>query len=295
MGLLVLAIGIAYANAYTGAWVFDDKFTIVDNDHIGKLWPLEHWILGREGAPSSGRPMTGLLFTLNYLAAGGPSPFGFHAVSVVIHMLAAVVLMILLHRTLQYTTVFKERALPLAFAISILWGVHPLLTSSVTYVSQRAETQMSLFLLLGLYAAIRSREAATLGASSPSKRWMGVALIATLCSALSKEVGVLVPLLVALWDRGFVYSSWEDLKNAKRLRTYGLLCIPLIPVLLLQFAVPRGNTVQFGNYQGITPLTYLMTQANAISHYLQLTLARRAHLGLRLAHRRRHSWQPRNR
>ena len=46
----------------------------------------------------------------------------------------------------------------LAFAVALLWIVHPLNTESVTYIVQRGESLMGLFLLLTLYCAIRASE-----------------------------------------------------------------------------------------------------------------------------------------
>ena len=54
---------------------------------------------------------------------------------------------------------FGDAATPLALAVAILWAVHPLQTSAVTYVVQRAESLMGLFYLLTLYGFVRGVDA----------------------------------------------------------------------------------------------------------------------------------------
>src|ERR1044072_740543 len=59
----------------------------------------------------------------------------------------------------------------LAMAIAALWGVHPLTTEVVDYLSQRTESMMAFFVLLTLYAAIRS-------ADSRGGRWHALSIVA---------------------------------------------------------------------------------------------------------------------
>ena len=53
------------------------------------------------------------------------------------------------------------RATLLAFAVALLWTVHPLQTEAVTYIVQRTESLMGLFYLLTLYCFIRGAECQT--------------------------------------------------------------------------------------------------------------------------------------
>ena len=56
-------------------------------------------------------------------------------------------------------------ATPMAFAIALLWTLHPLQTEAVTYIIQRVESLMGLFYLLTLYCFIRGTECAADGGS----------------------------------------------------------------------------------------------------------------------------------
>src|SRR5207247_7884354 len=53
----------------------------------------------------------------------------------------------------------RERSLDLAFAIALIWVVHPLNSEAVDYITQRTESMMALFYLLTLYCAVRAATA----------------------------------------------------------------------------------------------------------------------------------------
>jgi len=75
-----------------------------------------------------------------------------------VHLLAAVVLFGILRRTLEGEKLrdrFGDASVWLAGVIALIWVVHPLQTESVTYIVQRTESLMGLFLLLTLYCTIR--------------------------------------------------------------------------------------------------------------------------------------------
>lgn len=106
----------------------------------------------------SGRPVVSATFAANY-ALGGVDVRGYHALNIVIHVLAACVLFGVIRLTLQRAVLpaaIRDRARELAFASALLWGVHPLNSEVINYVSQRTESLMGLFLLLTLYTAIRA-------------------------------------------------------------------------------------------------------------------------------------------
>jgi hypothetical protein len=83
---------------------------------------------------------------------------GYHVFNLIVHLLGALVLFGIARRTLLQPALrarFGSAATPLALAVALLWAVHPLLTESVTYVIQRAESLMGLCYLLTLYCFIR--------------------------------------------------------------------------------------------------------------------------------------------
>src|SRR5262245_13343821 len=180
---LIAAAGWAYSASFAGVFVFDDKFGIVDNPNIKSLWPLTRAMSSPPEMPVSARPVASLTLAINYALApedvrdvllpGGPGAppeirerflrnvWGYHLFNLILHMLTTLALFGVVRRTLRsprLITRFGADAAPLAFVISLIWTVHPLLTDAVTYVVQRTELLMGLFCLLTLYCSIRAGE-----------------------------------------------------------------------------------------------------------------------------------------
>jgi len=105
---------------------------------------------GRDGQRPA-RPQLSL--ALNY-AVSGTDVWSYHALNLSIHILSGLALFGIVRRTLERRA--EARAPAIAFCAALLWVVHPLLTESVTYIVQRAESLMGLFYLLTLYAFIRA-------------------------------------------------------------------------------------------------------------------------------------------
>ena len=130
------------------------------------------------GTTVTGRPVVCLTLALNY-ALGGLNVWGYHVFNLAVHLISALVLFGILRRTFESETLrerFGAKAAWLAAAIALVWEVHPLQTESVTYIVQRTELLMGLFLLLTLYCVIRSdgvREPAVSGSwrRSCRARW----------------------------------------------------------------------------------------------------------------------------
>jgi protein O-mannosyl-transferase len=149
-----------------------------------------------------------------------------------------------------------------AFAIALLWLVHPLNSEVIDYLTQRTETMMALFCLLTLYAAIRAS-----AADRRWSRWHTLAVIACALGMGSKESMGVVPVLVLLIDRIFLAGS---LRLAFRERTplyLGLGATWLILAIVL-WSGPRTLSAGFGS--GVSPWNYLLNQAPMIVRYLRL-------------------------
>ncbi len=98
-GVLVLLTVLVYANSFAGAFAFDDESWIVTNSAIHHFWPVRAWLLPSAANASSGRPVIALTLAINY-ALGGTNVWGYHAVNLAIHLLAALLLFGVVRRTL---------------------------------------------------------------------------------------------------------------------------------------------------------------------------------------------------
>ena len=261
---IVVSAGIlAYANSLSGPFIFDDDATVVENTQIRDWHPSTSLFPGRE-APTAGRPLVNASFAINY-AVGGLQVRGYHVTNIAIHLLCGLALFGVVGRTLSLAdipTQLRDRAVDLAFAVALVWIVHPLNTEAVDYITQRTESMMGLFYLLTLYWAIR--------AATQARSRRVPELLSVVCCAIGmacKESMVTAPLMVPLYDRVFVFDSW---KRAFRQRwpLYAGLAATWIVLGALLWSGPRVYSAGF--QAGISSWTYLLNETVMITRYLQL-------------------------
>ena len=289
--IVVFAAWVAYHNSFSGPFIFDDQFAIVDSPsirHLGSAWSPP------ASSSAGGRPLLNLTFALNY-TLGGMNVWGYHAVNLLVHMLAGLTLFGIVRRTLLRPAVaglppsprlrrtglragpaplnFEKDATSLALAVAGIWIVHPVQTEAVTCISQRAESLMGLFYLLTLYCFIRSQDS---GARSQEKRsgfqplasnlWPLASICCCLLGVMSKENIVTAPVMVLLYDRTFVAGSFRE---AWRLRWRYYVGLAGTWLLLARLMTNLGQrSVGFG--QGVTWWNYALTSCRSVVLYLKL-------------------------
>lgn len=262
---LVLAVVGIYHRSCAVPFLFDDTTAVVENPSIRRLWRLDEVLSPPAvGGPVTGRPFLNLTFAVNH-ALGGLNPAGYHAVNLLLHVLATLVLFGLMRRTLLKPVLqarFGAAALPLAGLTALLWSVHPLPSEAVIYVSQRAELLVSLLFLLTLYCHVRSTESPAPG------RWQALAVLICLLGMASKEVMAAAPLVVLLYDRTFVAGSFRDAWRRRRWMYLGLAATWVLLGVLVATQRQRGGSAGWG--LGVSPFAYLLTQCGAVVHYLRL-------------------------
>src|SRR5262249_25035110 len=153
---------------------------------------------------------------------GGLDVRGYHVVNIAIHLICGLLAFGVVRRTLELPRMrarFGGSSANLAGAAALLWVVHPLNSEVVDYLTEGTEPLMALFYLLTLYASMRAvgeRMAATgraWGAAAGDRAsggWHGIAIVAAGLGMACKESMVTVPIVVALYDRVFVFDSLRD-------------------------------------------------------------------------------------
>lgn len=255
----------AYSDTFRVPFLFDDVPSILSNStirHFAQAWrpPSEY------GVTVAGRPLVNVSLAINY-AISGYSVWSYHLFNLLIHLATGIILFDGARRTLlrsYFSERFRTHAAALALSISALWLLHPLQTEAVTYTIQRAESLMAFFYLLTLWFFIRSVE------PGESRGWKIGAFFACLAGMATKEVMVSAPLIIALYDRIFVAGSWADVWKLRRGFLLALSSTWILLIALVISTSGRGGTAGLGTI--VTPLSYALTQAYAICHYLQLVL-----------------------
>ena len=259
--ILVAGAMAVYSRTFSVPLLFDDNAAIVDNSTI-RHWSTAFW--PPINTTASGRPILNFSLAINY-AIGGMAVWSYHAANLAIHVLAGLTLFGIVRRTLAPRS--GPAASSIAFSAAVLWTVHPLQTESVTYIIQRAESLMGLFYLLTLYCFIRGTEAD----GRPRRRWFALSVAACLLGMATKEVMVSAPLIVLLYDRTFVGGSFREAWR-RRWGLYVALAATWLPLagLVASAGWDRNGTTGFG--VGITPWAYWLTQFEAVTRYLWLSV-----------------------
>ena len=262
--LIVLAGLIVYANSLHGPFLLDDHRAIEDNMSIRDWRSTAAVLHPPRQTPLTGRPLPNLSFAINY-GLGGLAVEGYHAGNVLVHLLAALALFGVLRRSFARDLPGLPGSLAAgvpALMGALVWVVHPLNSDTVNYLTQRTESMMALFCLLALYAAIRGLDGKRLN------RWELAAVVAAFCGVASKESALVIPFIVAAWDRTFAFPSWSA-AWARRCPLYGLLTLSWLIFAFfareLPFFAPGGFEEQVSRW------TYLLNQGPIITQYLGLT------------------------
>ncbi len=183
--LLALAVLLAYANALTGSFQFDDYNVIVD------FPPVHDWQAWYAHLNSGIRPLLKLSYTLNWTLS--PLPFGFHALNLLIHLTNAWLVYRLAHCFIQHQT-FPAQLRHAPLLAALLFALHPIHTEAVSYISGRSSSLMTLFYLAALLAYVSGRMQRN---AWRLYLWTPVFF---LCALATKETAITLPAALLAWE-----------------------------------------------------------------------------------------------
>jgi tetratricopeptide (TPR) repeat protein len=186
---------IAYSNSFHSGLVFDNASVIGQDPRIRQATPenIASILTGgyRYSKPTAGlyRPMTTFTYLLNYAVFGDAArPPGYHWVNLALHSVNVALVYAL------GMVVFGETA-P-AWALAAIWGLHPLLTESVTNIVGRADLLAAFGILAGLLCHVRAASAA----GRRRVAWLLGIAVAQAVGILSKESAVVLPGIMLAYD-----------------------------------------------------------------------------------------------
>ncbi len=191
--MLIAAAGIAvYANSAGGKFLWDDELLVSGNPVIREWSNAPGVFLGRQTAPQDAQPyIYRPLQFISYMAdhsVWGLDSRGYHLTNIAIHILAAL--------CACWFAYLISNNLLLASITGLLFVVNPLNTEAVSYISGRADPLSALFIFLGMAFYVRSEEAG-------KKRYYYLVLLCWIASVLSRESGLIFPLLLLVYHVSF--------------------------------------------------------------------------------------------
>lgn len=202
LAIVVIVCGVLYWPALHGPFLFDDfpnLAALTSIDHVSSWRDLGIYLSQPRSFP--GRPLAMLSFLLQK-ASWPDHPFPFKLVNLGIHLLCGLLVyrLVLVVARAYRRDAEAWRARLAALLATAAWLLNPIQLSGVTLVVQRMTLLMALFLLLGLLAYLHGllREDA-----SPGRRGAWMLLGLWVCMGLgflSKENGILLPLLALVLD-----------------------------------------------------------------------------------------------
>ena len=197
-----------------------------------------------------------------------PAPF--KRTNLIIHLLTGALLGVLIKQILACLQFTKHNALRLSFVSAAIWLLHPFLVSTTLYAVQRMAQLATLFMLAGLVVYMRARMELP---RNPKKAYWTMSLslpFFTLLAMLSKENGILLPLLVGVVELTVIASQRERVGDLNRAWSALFIVAPTIVISLYlgrQFFRPDFFDVvpprDFSLYER------MLTESRVLADYLQ--------------------------
>ena len=258
--VFIVAVSLAYANSVSVPFQFDD-WSPIENEAVRQSTAVDASRMPQLGVQVAGRPVVRASFAINY-ALGGMDVTGYHLLNIAVHVACALLLFTIVRRTLSrwFSGELKNDAVAVACAAGLIWALHPLNTGAVTYISARSELLMAVCYLGMLLAGSRAHEA------NGISLWSAAAVIACAAGMACKETMVTSPLVMVLFDRAFVFTSFKEAFRA-RWKLYAALAATWLVLAALAWSAPRAGSV--GLSLGVSPWTYLLNQAEVVTDYLR--------------------------
>ena len=207
VALLALTF-FAYGGVGLANFSYDDIPLIIENPYLRSPE-------GVLDLPRIGRPVRAISLWLDY-QIWGLDPRNFHRVNHLLHIFCVVSAFFLLRLIFQNQRV--------AFLAASIYALNPITSEAVSNVAHRKELLCFFFLSLSLMAFKKSRA---------NWRWLLLSFICYLFSLLSKQVALVLPLLMVLEEFLFARPGQRQLKRVA-LISAGYV---LVPVLAFVFSL----------------------------------------------------------
>jgi len=219
--ILSLFITAAYIPTFSGEFILDDRPLVKDNLFIREFKRPALYLSHEDGIRNGGltgyhtgyyRPLINLFYTIDF-KIWGMNPSGFRTTNLILHLFTCIILYQLLF------TLLGGRFI--AFAVTILFGLHPVNTESVAFICARNNILVTIFSLISFYYYLEN--------SKEKKIWAGLlSYLAFVAALFCKEFAVMLLPIFFLYNRLIV-------NNRKILKDEIFGYIPFILILFLYF------------------------------------------------------------
>lgn len=267
--LQCLLIAVAVLIVFSPA-VFAEFSNIDDQKMVTGLRRVENFDLVSVFIPGAGgglyyRPIISLSFLFDRFVFGVSAPW-MHIHNILIH-LANTLLVFLLARRTTVQELGEKSLLPLT--VSLLFGLHPLSTESVNWISGRTDLLSGFFLLLATLCLLRYRHA-------HSRLYLYLTLLLMALATLTKEFALafLPGAALILAVRGGTTTISESFKNRSRtvLAVASISALVVALFFALRMVAYSSNSSRIGmtfKFLFVDPLHTAKVFAGAFAFYLK--------------------------
>jgi len=251
---------LVYYDSFNNGFVYDDYPFLVENPSVRKLdmksiladfTEMTSVSSDEKLARDVWRPLMTLSFALDYRLWKLNARF-YHIENVFFHIANAILVYI--------ATVLVIGDGFTAFIAAIVFAIHPVQTEAVTWVSGRSNVLFLFFFLSAFLAHVQNRR------RGPRTPYYFLSLIFFSCSLMSKEMAIILPLILILYD---IHFFRKDVRAGIGYYTpFFLVCVSYI---LTRFSV-LGVIAQKGEWWGSGFLDTAFVTLKAVAEYVRLLI-----------------------
>ncbi len=261
----------AYWPGLAGPFVLDDYKSLAE---LGSFGGVDDWasfksfVLGGHAGPS-GRPLALLSFLVD--GSNWPTePWPFKRTNLVIHCLCGVVLGLLMQRILTMLQYDRSTSRSCAVVAAAIWMLHPFLVSTTLYAVQRMAQLSTLFMFLGLALYLHGRVTLAKDRVKGYALMSAAIIIATVLATLSKENGILLPLLAGVAELTIVASQRSRVGRLNRAWVTLFIVVPTLAVFAyLGWRVSGTGFFDLAPGRDFSIYERVLTQFRILADYLQ--------------------------
>lgn len=263
--LILLGGWLAYKPALGGSFLLDDASNLGELQNIDDAKSTLRFVFSGSAGPV-GRPLALASFVPQASSWNdGAAPF--LAVNIFLHLLNAVLVGGFLYQLTLVRGTDPRSARFVAVSAMALWLFMPLLASASLMVVQRMTTLSATFVLVGLNAYLGARKATAISENRALAAMTLALVVPGALSILSKENGVLLPVLVLVTELTLLsrpapisYSKWRNWVGI-------VLVLPTLAVVAY-LAVRMPYSEQLILRRDFTVWDRLLTQSRVLWEYL---------------------------
>jgi tetratricopeptide (TPR) repeat protein len=194
--LVPLAVLVAFWPTLRADFInWDDDANFLNNPHFrGLTWRNLRWMLTTLHM-SNYQPLSWLFTGLGY-SLWGMSPLGYHATSLALHILNAVLFYLVAARLLRLAAPADDALVAIAAAFAtLLFALHPLRVEPVAWLSGQHDLLATVFYLSAVLCYLRA-----CASEARRRRWLLGCTVLFAAAMLAKVNGITLPIALLLLD-----------------------------------------------------------------------------------------------